>query len=276
MFDIQSSVFYSDCIKCIAMLTLIQCKEGCSMHVVREVRRLSCSQLLLTCLPAVLFAIQNNVVYYTLQMIDPSTFQLLNCVKVPLTAIVSYFLMKQSLDARQWFSVFFLCLGLSVAFICEKQATMIIGSLLVLLSQTLGAVGLVLNEFVLKKISADVSFETKNVLLYMAGIAIDATLWNPSTFFVFGHKAWVVTCYASLLGLSIAYLIKQTDSITRNLVGTGSLIVTNLISSVEHMKFPQNSLLLSTIIVVLSILHYYNIRCPCGRRYDAFPLAPSA
>ena len=83
---------------------------------------------------------------------------------------------------------------------------MIIGSLLVLLSQTLGAVGLVLNEFVLKKISADVSFETKNVLLYMAGIAIDATLWNPSTIFVFGHKAWVVTCYASLLGLSIAYL----------------------------------------------------------------------
>ena len=63
MFDIQSSVFYSDCIKCIAMLTLIQCKEGCSMHVVREVRRLSCSQLLLTCLPAVLFAIQNNLVY---------------------------------------------------------------------------------------------------------------------------------------------------------------------------------------------------------------------
>ena len=261
-FHVQSSIFYSDCMKCLAMFVVLRCKRN-SDSIKDDISNLSCRDLILTCLPAVVFAIQNNLVYYALRLLDPVTFQLVNNVKVAVTGIVSYLILNQRLHAIQWYALIFLCLGLNVAFICDNgsdSSNVFFGSLIVLICQTMGAVGLVINEFVVKKTNTDVSFETKNIMLYVSGMLLNVLFWEPSSFIDFDFTAWFLSCYASLLGLSIAYVIKHTDSITRNLVGAGSLIISNIFTSIENNKFPHNSCILSTAIVVLSMLQYYKVR----------------
>ena len=134
-----------------------------------------------------------------------------------------------------------------------------LGSVLIFLCQLTGAVGLVINEFIIKKTNVNVCFETKNILIYMFGIVINIIFWDVTSFYKFDHKAWFISFYASLLGLSVGYLIKYTDSITKNLVGAGSLIITTFISSMDKKEIPEKSHIYSTLIVVLSMLQYYKV-----------------
>ena len=268
-FHIQSSVFYSDCIKCFTMFLILNFEQKCRIDIVcaqfcRDVRQLTIYELVITCTPSIIFAIQNNLVYYALQNLDIVTFQLVNNIKVVMTGIMSYFVLNKRLDAIQWYSLVLICLGLSVAsLVCANDqgfgSNAVIGIATVFLSQSLGAVGLVLNEFVIKKVNADVRFETKNILLYLFGMICDMFLWKPLTFVTFDHQAWVVSFYSALLGLSIGYLIRYTDSITRNLVGAGSLIITTSISSIENFEIPNKAVIFSTLIVVLSMFQYFRV-----------------
>lgn len=93
----------------------------------------------------------------------------------------------------------------------------------------------------------------------MFGIVINGIFWDVTSFYKFDYNAWFISFYASVLGLSVGYLIKYTDSITKNLVGAGSLITTTFISSFENKKIPEKAHIFSTLIVTLSIFQYYKI-----------------
>ena len=64
--------------------------------------------------PALLYLVQNNLVFLALNRVDAPTFQVLYQSKIVLTALLSVVILGRKLGARQWVAVLLLTIGVVV------------------------------------------------------------------------------------------------------------------------------------------------------------------
>mmetsp|Transcript_52829 Transcript_52829/g.153705 ORF Transcript_52829/g.153705 Transcript_52829/m.153705 type:complete len:333 (-) Transcript_52829:111-1109(-) len=186
-------------------------------------------------LPAVLYVLQNRLVFEALRRLLPPEYQLLNNMKLLTTSVLYRVVMRRQLRLLQWLALLLLVLGMTLAtqppedLNSENRSSSLDGiddaslgrwggvTIMVIVSWCSACAG-VLNEWLIKR-SPNVL--EANVWLYTYGAAACALRLGPSgcvgllRFEGFTTLAWCVVLCNAVLGQSIAFLFRYADSIVK-------------------------------------------------------------
>lgn len=80
------------------------------------------TELLKVCVPALLYTIQNNIIYVALNHIDTVTFQIVYQMKIVAAALAHRFLLGRRVSAQKWASILLLTLGVVLVQLSTMEA----------------------------------------------------------------------------------------------------------------------------------------------------------
>ncbi|XP_061581155.1 probable UDP-sugar transporter protein SLC35A4 [Cololabis saira] len=199
--------------------------------------------------PAVLYALNNNLVVLMQAYMDPSSYQILSNLKIASTAVLYSLCLGKRLRRAQWFAV-----GLLVAAgVCHSYSSLALedveganaeegprlhvtawGLFLVLLYCCVSGLAAVYTERVLK--SQKLPLSLQNLYLYLFGVAINGLSSLSSVTgdksFLEGYSwvVWVIIAGQAANGLLMSVVLKHGSGITRLFVISSSMLVNALLS----------------------------------------------
>ena len=192
-------------------------------------------------IPALLYAIHNNLVFLGLVYLDAPTYQLLNNVKIIVTGLLYRTFLKKPLRMVQWIGLGVLMLGQMVATMdttgaspnSEKSQTFATGVMVMGVLASMSGMAGVYNEFLLKG-SAD-STHWQNLQLYMFSVFFCSLQFvysrimgsSEKGFFEgFEYMTWAVILTSATMGQAVSFVLKYTNNITNRFATAGSLLLT--------------------------------------------------
>lgn len=226
--------------------------------------------------PAVLYALNNNLVVHMQAYMDPSSYQVLSNLKIATTALLYSFCLGKRLKFRQWFA-----LGLLMtAGACHSYSSLDLesegktnanehsrlritawGLFLVLVYCCVSGLAAVYTEMVLKGQKLPLSLQ--NFYLYVFGVALNLVS-SVSTIadgrgFLEGYTfvVWVIIAGQAVNGLLMSVVLKHGSGITRLFVISCSMLVNALMSlAVLGLQLTPIFLLPVTMIGLAAYLYY--------------------
>lgn len=115
----SSAVVSAEFLKIIACLCVLLWENGFSVPALAvQLRNEVWGQPRETCkmlIPAGLYTVQNNLLFYALSLLDAATYQVTYQLKILTTAMFSVWMLKRRISKQQWFSLVLLIVG--VAFV---------------------------------------------------------------------------------------------------------------------------------------------------------------
>lgn len=224
--------------------------------------------------PAILYALNNNLVVLMQAYMDPSSYQVLSNLKIASTGLLYSLCLGKRLRLSQW-----LALGLLMgAGVCHSYSSLDLGDLeraeegprlhitawgifLVLVYCFVSGLAAVYTERVLK--SQKLPLSLQNLYLYVFGVAI-----NGLSFFSFaaGEKSflegysgvvWAIIAGQAANGLLMSVVLKHGSGITRLFVISCSMLVNALLSwSILGLQLTAFFLLPVSMIGLAAYLYY--------------------
>jgi len=128
-----------------------------------------------TGIPALLYTIQNNLIYLAISNLDAAVFQVTFQIKILTTALFTVILLNRSLKFTQWISLFVLFVGISIIQIqnvkssganSDAQKNALFGLICVILACVLSGLAGVYFEKILK--NSKTSIWVRNIQLGMS------------------------------------------------------------------------------------------------------------
>ncbi|XP_006007628.1 probable UDP-sugar transporter protein SLC35A4 [Latimeria chalumnae] len=224
-------------------------------------------------LPALLYAINNNLVVYMQLFMDPSTFQVLSNFKIASTAILYSLILRKRLSLRKWLA---LCL-LTIAGVFHTYGGVQnesgplpetdfyitpLGILLLSVYCLISGLSAVYTELILK--TQKLPLNLQNFFLYLFGITINlgvhAVEAQDGGFFQ-GFSVWVLVIIATqaLNGLLMSVVMKHSSNITRLFVISCSMLVNAVLSVLLFDLQLKPLFFLAVLSVVFSVHLYYQV-----------------
>jgi UDP-sugar transporter A1/2/3 len=213
--------------------------------------------------PAVLYLLQNTLLYVALSNLTAPIFQVTYQAKLVTTALVSVLMLKRSYSAQQWVCLVAISMGVAVVVLGEKKgdtAAAVAGQSSQSLMAGLTAVSIacfssalagVYFEFVLKNKSADnnskmqqvppPSLWMRNIQLafFSVVIAVGQGLYQkglaPATqpyLHGFSAWAWILVALQAGGGMLVAAVIKYADNVLKGLATGVSVVLATVLSTV--------------------------------------------
>uniref|UniRef100_A0A8C6UA78 Solute carrier family 35 member A4 n=1 Tax=Neogobius melanostomus TaxID=47308 RepID=A0A8C6UA78_9GOBI len=194
--------------------------------------------------PAVLYALNNNLVVHMQAYMDPSSYQVLSNLKIASTALLYSSCLGKKMTFRQWFA-----LGLLMtAGVCHSYSSLDLedtkgksdanehsklritawGLFLVLVYCCVSGLAAVYTEMVLKRQKLPLSLQ--NLYLYVFGVALNlvlsfSTIANGRGFLEgYTFVVWVIIAGQAVNGLLMSVVLKHGSGITRLFVISCSII----------------------------------------------------
>ncbi|XP_003730167.1 probable UDP-sugar transporter protein SLC35A4 [Strongylocentrotus purpuratus] len=227
-------------------------------------------------LPALFYAVNNNLVVCIQHYMDPASFEVLSKIKIAITAILYRVVLKNQLSTKQWLAIAVLFIGSmcnSFGAIASRQSLraspsevyITLSGLLMLLAYcTISGMAGIYTEYILKK-QKQVSLSQQNAYIYMYGIAFNfigyimTTSSDQNVGFFHGFNQWtlVVILTQAVNGLIQAFLMKHGNSIIRLfIIATAMLVATVL--SVLVFSLQLNSFFYTAFISMAFALWLYH------------------
>lgn len=232
--------------------------------------------------PALLFALNNALLFAIVASIRPALFQLLSTTKTVFTAILFRLVLRRQLTITQQAAIVILAAGAAVSRLnssCDADDELGSGSgevgptihgewvgvLLTLATCLSSSFGGVLNEALLKRDGHLHSLFLQNALLYIWGVAINAIALgvrshaSVAEIGVFGgytSRVVLLVLTNAVTGLSISAVLKHCDNLVRVFASGGSMIASMTIEAIAMQIAPTPELLLAAIIVAGSAIVY--------------------
>lgn len=224
-----------------------------------------------TGIPALLYTIQNNLIYLAISNLDAAVFQVTIQIKILTTAIFMVILLNRSLKLLQWFSLFVLFIGVSIIQIqnvsgggdADAHKNAMFGLFCVILACVLSGLAGVYFEKILK--NSKTSIWVRNIQLGLFGtlfalMTAYGSDWDnikdKGFFFGYNSLVWINILVQSSGGLLVAVVIKYADNILKGFA-TSVAIVISCIASVYLFNTVVNYLFcFGTFLVVLSVFLY--------------------
>lgn len=198
--------------------------------------------------PAILYALNNNLVVLMQAYMDPSSFQVLSNLKIASTALLYSLCLGKRLRHTQWLSLgLLMCAGVCHTYICldlgEPERAVseegprlhitVWGLFLVLVYCFVSGLAAVYTESVLK--SQRLPLSLQNLYLYVFGTAINgisSSLVGSEKSFLEGYSGvvWVIIAGQAANGLLMSVVLKHGSGITRLFVISCSMLVNALLS----------------------------------------------
>uniref|UniRef100_A0A3Q3L9L7 Uncharacterized protein n=1 Tax=Mastacembelus armatus TaxID=205130 RepID=A0A3Q3L9L7_9TELE len=226
--------------------------------------------------PAILYALNNNLVVFMQAYMDPSSFQVLSNLKIASTALLYSLCLGKRLRPAQWLALgLLLCAGL-----CHSYSNLDLGDperaepvegvklhitawglFLVLVYCCVSGLAAVYTERVLK--SQRLPLSLQNLYLYVFGVAINGL---SSSSYVASEKSflegysvvvWAIIAGQALNGLLMSVVLKHGSGITRLFVISCSMLVNALLSWVILGLQLTPFFLLPVFMIGLAAYLYY-------------------
>ncbi|CAL8263958.1 unnamed protein product [Lota lota] len=227
-------------------------------------------------IPAVLYALNNNLVVLMQAYMDPSSYQVLTNLKIASTALLYSFCLGRRLRPVQW-SALGLLMGAGV---CHSYSSLRSGDLeqaaadsstrlhitawgifLVLLYCFVSGLAAVYTEKVLK--SQRLPLSLQNLYLYAFGVAINGVTYLSSETgekgFLEGYSwaVWFIIAGQAVNGLLMSVVLKHGSGITRLFVISSAMLVNALLSwAILGLELTPLFLLPVTMTAVAAYLYY--------------------
>ena len=188
-------------------------------------------------LPALCYFVANNCMLLIIQELWPSTYQIMNNLKILSTGVLMWTLLGRRLTSLQWRALFLLLLGSVTAEITDSNQLRgsVYGYVLVVINTFIAAAGSVLSEKLLKGSNQDGATDSihwQNMQLYFWGVICGAIpiVWKGEAlknglFTGFNFYAWVSLVVLSFGGLAVSFILKYLDNIYKCFVSALSMLV---------------------------------------------------
>ncbi|XP_068442474.1 probable UDP-sugar transporter protein SLC35A4 [Clinocottus analis] len=228
----------------ISLVTLVSTGSTSALHAAPPLVRVAPYAV-----PAILYALNNNLVVLMQAYMDPSSYQVLSNLKIASTALLYSLCLGKRLRPSQW-----LALGLLMgAGVCHSYSSLDLGDLdraeaeegprlhitawglfLVLVYCCVSGLAAVYTEKVLK--SQKLPLSLQNLYLYVFGVAINGI--SSSSFGAseksflegFSGVVWIIIAGQAANGLLMSVVLKHGSGITRLFVISFSMLVNALLS----------------------------------------------
>jgi len=198
-------------------------------------------------IPALIYFVNNNLVFVILMYVNPTTFQLLSQLKTVFTGILFRIFLGRTLTKFQYLAIWQLTCGTMTSHIplcaaavagAAAGSSSSLGFMLSVGSCLLSAMGGIYSEKLLKS-NASSSIHWQNIQLYGWGCAFNffgALMSNPEVMSSgnplqgFNFWAWMVVLNNALNGLAISAILKYADNIARVYAHAMAMMVTMVVS----------------------------------------------
>lgn len=225
--------------------------------------------------PAILYALNNNLVVVMQDFMDPSSFQVLSNLKIASTALLYSLCLGKRLRPAQWCA---LGLLMSAGF-CHTYFSLDLGEqeradaqngprlhitawglFLVLVYCFISGLAAVYTERVLKREKLPLSLQ--NIYLYVFGVSINgisAYMSGTERSFLAGYSGvvWVIIAGQAANGLLMSVVLKHSSGITRLFVISCSMLVNALLSWIILGLQLTPFILLPVCLIGLAAYLYY-------------------
>jgi UDP-galactose transporter len=212
--------------------------------------------------PAILYLIQNTLLYVALSNLTAPIFQVTYQAKLVTTAIVSVFMLQRKYSVQQWICLSVLSVGVAIVVLGEKKGggggrrlaevstsqvatqSLSLGLTAVTIACFSSALAGVYFEKVLKKPTADATKQAqpslwmRNIQLSFFSVVIalvqgwfkDSKYPEHSYLHGFGFWAWVLVFLQAGGGLLVAAVIKYADNVLKGLATGVSVVFATVLS----------------------------------------------
>lgn len=223
-------------------------------------------------IPALLYAVHNNLVFLGLTYLNAPTYQLLNNIKIIGTGLLYRMFLKKPLRIIQWIGLCVLMFGQMVATLQtgggggdggSNEGFMTGVFVMVVLALMSGMAG-VYNESLLKG-STD-STHWQNLQLYSFSVLFcliqfmfSRSSANTGKGFFEGFKpmTWAVILCSATMGQAVSYVLKYTNNITNRFATAASLLITTLGSYFFFGTVVEMPFYLGVGLIALAFLLYF-------------------
>lgn len=206
---------------------------------------ISPTRVLTFCVPGLLYAFQNNIVFAALTYLDGPTFNIFSSFKLITTAILHRVVLQSHKTEAQWIGLLLLFLAMATTHATTGLTTssgasdFALGVMLVLLNSMLSGCSNVMNEWLVKRQDPDAPLMFKNMQLYAWGVVIN-------TIILFAFQAdddhppfagfsllqfWLVVLTNAGVGLTISIIMKLSSALTNCFAKSVDVFLTAAISS---------------------------------------------
>ena len=225
--------------------------------------------------PAVLYVIQNNLLFIAFHFLDAATFQVTSQIKILTTAIFfSFCLMKKNLNLYQWISLIILFLGVSIVqydilgYTNNNQdkvpEKLLIGLICLIISCMLSGFSGVYLEMVLKQSKPSVWVRNAQLSLFSLVPSLFAIYLQDyeeisklGIFYGYNTLVWCVVLMQGCSGLLVALVLVYSDNIVKGFATSISIVVSSSLSCIIFMFQPSFMWLSGCFLVVLATILYY-------------------
>uniref|UniRef100_A0A6B2LBF1 UDP-galactose transporter n=1 Tax=Arcella intermedia TaxID=1963864 RepID=A0A6B2LBF1_9EUKA len=240
----STAVIMSELVKVLCCLGVISYQEG---HTQLK-KQIFGEGFLKVAIPAGIYAVQNNLLYYGLSNLEAPVYQVSNQLKIFTTAIFFVLILHQSLSSKKWFSLFLLFAGVSMVQIsalkpssspvasAHKQNPLLGGLAVFLASVTSGFAGVYI-EKIMKTSSLSVWVRNCQMGLFgflFAGLIVlisdHSEIFEKGFFFGWNSNVVLLVLNHALGGLIIGVLVRYGDNIIKGFASALSIIFSSLFS----------------------------------------------
>eukprot|EP00440_Ansanella_granifera_P001343 gb/GFBE01001446.1/.p1 GENE.gb/GFBE01001446.1/~~gb/GFBE01001446.1/.p1 ORF type:complete len:327 (+),score=59.05 gb/GFBE01001446.1/:1-981(+) len=190
--------------------------------------------LLRYAVPALLYALYNNLLYVNLASFDPGTYNVLIQLKIPLTGVLYQWLFSKRLNRNQWYAILLIMLGC----MCKESdkltslgglAANVSAWLLLLIQMSCSVFAGVYNEALLKGTGAEqrgVTTNLQNAFMYLQSVLVNVCFlfWEgrlgeaisaSNVAAVLSFRVLTIIAIMSSVGLVTGFFLKHLDSVLK-------------------------------------------------------------
>jgi UDP-sugar transporter A1/2/3 len=248
------------------------------------------AELARTSVPALLYLLQNNLVYYAFGKLDAATYAVLYQSKILLVAVFSVPILGKQLMPTQWLALMLLTAGVIIVQRSGEQPPSqdnsnpdlqveqkLLGLIAVLAAAACSSLAGVYFELMLKGVQLSLwarNFQLSgySILIGIFGLMVTSDMdlvMQQGYFYGYTHNTVLIVVINAVGGLLVAVVIKYLDNIIKNFANTFSTILACVFSAM-FMDFKVTFEFFVGVVVVLSSVMLYNTKDPkaafgCGR-----------
>lgn len=267
-YTISIVVLFAEALKLILCCAIVAWwyRELWSREIVRMAPRLA--------IPAVCFAVQNNLQFVAATYLTPGTLQLINQLKTITTALFGVCILRKWLRAHQWVALMLLVVGIVLAQwtpgsgLVDRRAAVGVGaSIVVSICSGFASVYL---EKILK--DDDTILWIRNIQLAMFAIPLQAStvlvkdgeiIRSSGPLHGFCASTWALVAMFAFGGLLVSVVIRFADNNLKNMAMAASILLSTVLSIPLFDVYPTSFFAAGAACVVGAIF-LYSAQCERG------------
>ncbi|KAJ3121222.1 hypothetical protein HK098_003899 [Nowakowskiella sp. JEL0407] len=222
--------------------------------------------------PAVLFALQNNLLYIALSNLNATVYQVSYQVKILTTALFSVWMLKKHLTISKWIALILLAVGVVIVQLTQHHTSPkkingihqnhLLGLSAVLISAVSSGYAGCYFERVLKNSESSLWIRNIQLGIFSLLFAIPTMWFDSSDIIKYGffsgytNLTWLVIFNQALGGIVVAMVVRYADNILKSFSTSVSILLSCCIDFAFFGFVPTHFFVIGAGVVLVAVFMY--------------------